>query len=316
MSDLPAASLAWLATHHGVITTATLRSHKVGRSTIERLLTASVLRRRAKGVFVIATAPTTFEQRCAVVCAAHPGAFITGPTAGTLAGLRRMPTSGIHVAIDHGNRQEETPGIVWRQTTVIWSTDRVTRADGITVASAPRLAFDLAADLRPLDHLSVIHQLLDTGQLTIDDLVAIDTRLGHPARPGSGRFRKTLEAVGGHAAQQSHPEVALAEALRRHGVPIEHQVRVVRPTDGRPMRLDLAVPDARWGIELDIHPEHRSLEGHAADAERRRSAHRVGWQVETVSEHDVRDIDRLAAELAVLYRLRCRSVGIVEPRVS
>jgi hypothetical protein len=317
MSDLPAASLAWLATHHGVITTATLRTQKVGRATVERLLTAGVLRRRAKGVFAIATAPRSLEQRCAVVSAAHPNAFVTGPTAGSLASLRRMPTtSGIHVAIHHGNRQDATPGIVWRQTTVIGSCDRTTRPDGITVASPARLAFDLAADLRPLDHLSVVHQLLDTGQLTVDDLVAIDARLGHPARPGSGRFRRTLEAVGGHTAQQSHPEVLLAEALRRHGVPVEHQVRVVRPTDGRPMRLDLAVLDVRWGVELDIHPEHRSVEGHAADAERRRSAHRAGWQVETVSEHDVRDVDRLARELAVLYRLRVRSGRPVHPRVS
>lgn len=272
MSDLPAASLAWLAAHHGVITTATLRAHKVGRSTIERLLTTGVLRRRAKAVFVIASAPATLEQRCAVLSAAHPRGFITGPTGGTLAGLRRMPTSsGIHVAVTHGNHHLTLPGIVWRQTTAIWSVDRTTRDDGIVVAAAARLAFDLAADLRPLDHLSIVHQLLDTGQLTVEDLVAIDTRLGHPARPGSGRFRNTIQAVVGHAAHQSHPELVLAEALRRRNVPVEHQVRVVRPSDGRPMYIDLAVRSAQWGVELDIHPEHRSLEGHAADAERRRT---------------------------------------------
>ena len=316
MADLPAASLAWLATHHGVITTSTLRAHKVGRATIERLLTIGVLCRRAKGVFVIASAPSTLEQRCAVLSAAHPNGFITGPTAGMLAGLRRMPTtSGVHVAITHGNHHLQLPGVVWRQTTMIWSIDRAPRDDGIVVAAPARLAFDLAADLRPLDHLSVVHQMLDTHQVTVDDLVAIDARLGHPARPGSGRFRRTLEAVAGHTAQQSHPEVALAAALRRRDVPVEHQIRIVRPSDGRPIHVDLAVPAVRWGIELDIHPEHRSVEGHAADAERRRTAHRAGWQIETVSERDARDVERLAAELATLYLLRCRALA-VHPSVS
>jgi hypothetical protein len=251
-----------------------------------------------------------------VLSAAHPSAFITGPTAGTLAGLRRMPTSsGVHVAITHGNHHLDVPGVVWRQTTMICSIDRTSRDDGIVVAAPARLAFDLAADLRPLDHLSVVHQLLEGGQLGIDDLVATDSRLGHPARPGSGRFRKTLEAVAGHTAQQSHPEVALAEALRRRDVPVEHQIRIVRPSDGRPIHVDLAVPAARWGVELDIHPEHRSVEGHAADAERRRVAHRAGWQIETVSDHDARDVERLAAELAALYVLRCRALA-VHPSVS
>ncbi len=74
------------------------------------------------------------------------------------------------------------------------------------------------------------------------------------------------------------------------------------------MRIDLAVPDVRWGVELDIHPEHRSLEGHAADAERRRQLHRLAWQIEVVSEHDMRDVERLADDLAGLYALRRRQL--------
>src|SRR3954447_4736361 len=102
MSELPTASLTWLASHHGVITTAALRDHEVGRSTIVRLLDAGVLVRMAKGVFVVASAPSTLEQRCAVLSAAHPSGFVTGPTAGVLAGLRRMPrTAAIHVAVRH-----------------------------------------------------------------------------------------------------------------------------------------------------------------------------------------------------------------------
>jgi hypothetical protein len=297
--------MRWLAEHHGVITTARLRDDHVSESTIARLVRNEVLQRAGKGVFVITTAPQTVEQRCVVQCASHPAGFITGPTAGALAALRRMPrTSAIHVSVGHGRHLEAVPGVKWRQTTVIWKADRSHRQDGIVVASWPRLAFDLAADVHQLDHVSVVNQLLHEGRVTRDDLVAIDRRLGHPARPGSGVFRRTLESLDAQAPNESHPEVVLAEALRRRGVAIEHQARVVGPSSGRTMRIDLAVPAIRWGVELDIHPEHRSLEGHAADAERRRELHRLAWQIEVVSEHDMRDVERLADDLAALHRDR------------
>ncbi len=249
-------------------------------------------------------------------CAAHPAGFVTGPTAGSLATLRRMPrASAIHYSVAHGRHLPAVPGIRWRQTTVIWQTDRVTREDGIVVASWPRLAFDLAADLRQLDHVSVVNQLLEEERVTVDELVSIDRRLGHPARPGSGVFRRTLDAISGEAPHDSHPEVRLAEALRRRGVPVEQQVRVVTPSHGRTLHIDLAVPDVRWGVELDIHPEHRSIEGHAADANRRREMHRSGWQIEVVTEQDMLRLDALAADLADLYLLRRRAV-FSHPSVS
>jgi hypothetical protein len=316
MSDLPAASTTWLADHHGVITTTALRDHRVGESTVARLVRSAVLRRVAKGVFVIASAPSTLEQRCVIQCAAHPAGFVTGPTAGTLAALRRMPqATAIHFSMAHGRHLAREPGVRWRQTTVIWTVDRVTRDDGVVVASWPRLAFDLAVDLRQLDHISAVNQLLEQERVTVDELVAIERRLGHPARPGSGVFRRTLDAVSGGAPQGSHPEVRLADALRRRGVPVEQQVRVVAPSHGRSLHIDLAVPDARWGIELDIHPEHRSIEGHAADANRRREMHRAGWQIEVVTEHDMLRVEAVAADLAALYILRRRSL-LDHPSVS
>jgi hypothetical protein len=311
MSELPAASHRWLADHHGVVTTAVLRAHGVGRSTVTRLVDAAVLGHVAKGVYVIASSPPTIEQRCAILSAAHPTGFVTGPTAGSLAGLRRMPrTTALHYSVRHGVHLDRIPGVAWRQTTVVRPADRRRRDDGITVASPARLAFDLAADLHQLDHLSVANQLLESRAVTVDELWAIDRRLGHPARPGSGVFRRTLTSLGSTSApNESHPEVVLAEALRRLDVPIEHQANVHRPSNGRPMRIDLAVPDIRWGVELDIHPEHRSLEGHADDARRRREMHRAGWQIEVVTEHDMGDVDSLARDLAALYQIRRRQIA-------
>ena len=67
----------------------------------------------------------------------------------------------------------------------------------------------------------------------------------------------------------------------------------------------------RWGVELDIHPEHRSVDGHHRDARRVRSLHLHGWQVEPVADRDVdtpSGLERTADDLLELYRERVASL--------
>ena len=307
MSDLTPAAMALFARRHGVLATSHLRECGVGRSTTERLVRARVLRREHKSVYVLAAAPSTFEQRCAIVCAAHPEGFLTSTTAGVLLPLRRMPPrTGIHLATRHGVHLPADLGVVHRQTTAMYEHHVHRRPDGISVARPPRLAFDLSIDLLPIDHLSVIHQLIEQRHTTLDELVAIADELCHPARRGSGRFRESLARFGGGDAADSHPEVVLAEALRDRGVPVVHQARVVRVGRGKTAKIDLAVPEVRWGVELDVHPEHRSIDGHSGDARRYRDLHIADWQVEPVSEGDMSDVATVADDLAALYRARQR----------
>ena len=304
MNELTPAALQLLADHHGVITTACLRSAGVGRSTTDRLVKAGVLRAVLKGVYVLAATKPTLEQRCVVLSVAHRTGYVTGPTAGKLYDLRRMPqTSALHFACPHGVHLPIQIGVTFRQTRALTTADRWTRPDGITIVKPRRLAFDLANDLTPLDHASVLQQLLDRRLVTFSELVATGARLCHPARPGSNRFEQSLHRLDGSSPAQSHPEVVLAEALWERSVPVERQARVVRSA-GSFVHVDLAVPEIRWGIELDIHPEHRSIEGHAGDARRYRSLHLVEWQVEPVSEEDIANLVTLADELAALYRAR------------
>jgi hypothetical protein len=310
MRDLTPGAVAWLAGHHGVITTPALRANGVGRSTTERLVRAEVLRCPHKGVYVLAATTTTLLQRCVVVCAAHPAGFITSVTAGTIIGARRMPfVSGIRFAVRHGVNLPSELGVVLRQTTALSPRHIHHRDDGIAIASPARFCFDVTRDLPSLDHLSVLHQMVDQGRVTIDELVAIGDELCHPARRGSTRFRESLARLGSGAAAQSHGEVQLAEALRERGVPVECQSKVDRGNRGKGARIDLAVPEVRWGVELDVHPEHRSLEGHGGDAQRYRDLHLVDWQIEPVSEADLADVNSLADELAGLYQARRRQVS-------
>jgi hypothetical protein len=124
-----------------------------------------------------------------------------------------------------------------------------------------------------------------------------------------------LRRLGGDPAGQSHAEIVLADELHLRGVPVERQTQLVRAAGGRLARIDLAVPDIRWGIELDLHPEHRTVDGHAGDARRYRDLHLVEWQIEPVSEIDMLDPPSIADELAVLYQARRRQVR-PQPSVS
>ena len=314
MSDLTPAAQRWLAEHHGVITTSQLRGADVGRKTQLRLLDRGVLVNVHKGVFIVSSAPRTLHQRCAALCAAHPAGFVTGPTAGSFLGLRRMPAnSSIHFSIRHGAKVSPERGVRFRQTTVLRAFDRHVRADGITIASGARLAFDLAANLRALDHLSVLNQLLHERRTDLDELARMGRRLAHPARRGSTTFMRNLTQLGA-VPLESHPEVILAAALRRRNIPIEHQSILANLPDGRTARIDLAVPAIRWGIELDIHPEHLTVDRNAGDARRNRQVHMVGWQIEPVTAADMSNVEHLADELATLYHLRRRSVA--DRRVS
>jgi hypothetical protein len=310
-AGLTSAAQQWLKDHHDVITSAALHKAGVGRSTTARLVRDGVLRRSHKGVFVTASSRPTLEQRCAVLCAAHPAGFVTGPTAGSMLGLRRMPRNApIHFSVRHSVHLPVDRGVRFRQTTALRPQDCTARGHGITTASWARLAFDLAADLRPLDHLSVLQQMLHERRVTTDELVAVERRLGHPARPGSGLFRRNLERIDCSAPNESHGEVELAEALRARGIPIEHQTRLLRASNGRTARVDLAVPAVRWGIELDLHPEHRTFDGQAKDARRTRDLHVLDWEIEPVTELDMQDVPALADELTALYRARCQRPSV------
>ncbi len=221
-----------------------------------------------------------------------------------------MPrTDLIHLSVAHGSNIGPLDGVVLRQTTNIAPADVQRRHDGITMASAPRLAFDLGADLNSTDHASVVEQLLQERACTYSTMLITARRLLHPNRPGSVTVAATLESRGRRAPAESHPEVALGEVLRARGVPVEPQHSALRLTNGTRIRIDLAVPSIRWAVEIDVHPDHLLLEGTSRDKARDRQCHLVGWEVERVTALDLTDLDGIADELLELYRARCRAVS-------
>ncbi|WP_162941905.1 type IV toxin-antitoxin system AbiEi family antitoxin domain-containing protein [Desertimonas flava] len=148
-SPFTPAAAKWFGTHHGVATAAELQRCHVGRKALARLMRLGVVVRFARGVYVLTSAEPTLEHRCRMLSCLYPSGFVTGPAAAVLAKLRRQPrTFLVDICLPHGVHIDPMPGVRFRQSTKIRRDDRRRRDDGITVASAPRLAFDLAATTR------------------------------------------------------------------------------------------------------------------------------------------------------------------------
>ncbi len=313
MPDLPPSALAVLQRRLGVATAAMLTAAGVSSGRRKRLVRQGVLARVHHRVYRIASAEDSFLARCVALCLAYPCGFVTGPSGGRLLGVRRMLRSDeIHFCVPHGFHHDPVEGVVFHQSTSITPMDIMRLDNGLVVASWPRLGFDLARHLSPEDHASVIEQILADRRCTAGTLAGVGRRLIHPGRAGSWLFATTMANRIAGGALESHAEVLLAQALAARHVPVVAQLRNLTLPNGSHIRIDLAVEDARWAVELDIHPDHL-LDGATKDKRRDRQLHQIDWQVERVTALDMQDVAAIADELTINYHLR---VSALEKRAA
>ena len=179
-----------------------------------------VLRRFARGCSRSRRPRRRSSIRCRVLCCSIPPASSPGPPPGCsgVCGASRIrcctsprctgggsTPSSASIPADHGRSP----------------IDRMQRPDGIVVASWTAAGVRSCRRPGPLDHRSVVHQLLDRRLVTVDELAAIGRRLCHPARRGSTTFRQTISTLLGQPHHDSHPELVL-RAMRSlaRGVPV------------------------------------------------------------------------------------------------
>ena len=79
----------------------------------------------------------------------------------------------------------------------------------------------------------------------------------------------------------------------------------IRLDDGTTIHPDVAVPNVRWAVEVDHITWHGGRFDAQRDKARDRQARRVGWQVDRLSDLELReDFESCMDELAGLFRLR------------
>lgn len=290
MPQFTRAALAHFESHHGVASSRDLADLGLSSHAIRTLVAAGNLESILPNAYRLPAVPFDEPARCAAVCAAHPEVVISGPTAGRLWDLRRLPPDRrIHVLAPPASQPTVVSWVVPYRTAAFHHDDVHVRADGIRVTGRARTALDLARTLPPADLLSVIEQAMHDGRLTPDEMRRVAVDWISPRRPWLRRYLGVLDRRVSGGAAESHYEVMLGDALTAAGIRgLVRQFVIDLPGYG-PARFDLAVPRLRWAIEVDVFPTHQETAGRDADSWRDRAAREVGWIVDRVIRSDFGD---------------------------
>ncbi|MEM1335304.1 MAG: type IV toxin-antitoxin system AbiEi family antitoxin domain-containing protein [Actinomycetota bacterium] len=312
---LPAAAHQLVSTQYGLITPAQLEATGLTTSQIRHLVRRGQLVRYPglAGVYRSPSVPDSERARCAAACLARPGAVVSGPTAGRWWGFRRLPDDRrIHVLIPENAARPDAPWVSAHRCASL-AMRQVTAQPGLAVLAPLDTVVDLAPFLTDADLESVLAQALGDRRTRPEDVNDHLRALAHARVRGATRvLAMTRAAIPGGPAE-SHGEVQVIAALRAAGISgLVGQFAVSLPEFGA-VRFDLAVPEARWAVEIDLHPTHFDRHGASRDAARDRAAAAAGWVVRRIVADDMVSLphlaDRLRRELDTRRALLARRAG-------
>jgi very-short-patch-repair endonuclease len=276
---------SWMRDHHATVSAAALEAARISTPQRDRLVAAGVIERVIDGAYRFVGAEQSELTRCAGLCTSRPHLIIAGPTAGRIWLIRRSPRDGlIHVIAPPASQPCREAWVRPYRTALIHDDEIVVRSDGIRLTCPPRTLIDLARYL-PADALaSAIESALHRGLCTVATLYRLAERLNTPGRPWVRRFLRVLAGRAPGRPRESDWERRVYDGLVQRGVRgLESQVRETLAGIGH-VRFDIAVPSIRWVLEVDVHPEHRTLEAQAGDHRRDCRGRRIGWFVDRVGE--------------------------------
>lgn len=299
------------AAQHWVASTAQLRQLGVSHPSMSKAVAAGMVERIANGIMAIPGHGHTFDARCTTLHLMAPsGSFLSGPTAGRLHQLRRMPAEPVEITIRE-DRAMVAPS--WaRVARTSWDDrePRVQRTDGLVVASPLRTLFGLAAQRSQRSFEQAAEDAWHRQLVTPKSAAAYLATIRRRGRTGVARFESWLE----RCAPLDRPgttglELLLVDLARSAGLPEPHRQFPVRLRSGIEIHLDLAWPDIRFAIEPGHSWWHGGDPGQRADQRRDRECAEVGWQVVRFDETVWDTRDATIRQIGSMYSARTRDVA-------
>ncbi len=272
---------------------------------VRRLVQGGSLISLHAGVYRSASTPDGFETRCVAACLADPEVVVSGPAAARLWGFRHVHRPEVPEVLVSHDRTPMTKGVRIRRTNILGDEDRVRRDDGIVVATPARTWFDCAKYLGDERFEKLTEWVLDT-HCSVPLLWREVRRMCGRGRQGSARVRLVMsQRESWQRPAGSGLEMDVFNALRERGIgPLVRQ-HPLRLPDGMVIHPDVAVVPLRWAVEVDHVTWHGGRFEAQRDKIRDRQARRLGWQVERVTDQELRDSFRRAVDdLEELFRLR------------
>lgn len=294
-------AVAWMRTHHGVISRRRLIELGLTPAAIEAMLVVGELVCVHEGVYRHTLWPVTLESRCAALCAADSTLVICCGGATALWGFRGCSRLGLHVTTT-STGQPFIGGPLLHRCPVMPVTHVHERDDGIRVTSPARTMFDISKHVEWRTLESAIEQGLRRSQFDVPALYEIGRTLCRRGRAGSKLFAAVLTARPAERRPvDSHPELVLASMLAAIGVHLAPQVELRLP-NGQVIHPDLGDPAVGFYVEIDDHEWHSGRSASTYDDQRDRQVRLGGGWIERVSTAEISPLrPGLLAELREAY---------------
>jgi len=301
--------LALFASQHWIASSAQLAALGVGRSTLSRARLLGVVTSPLRGVVAVAGAePSLAGRALAAQLAAGAEAFVSGPTAGALRGLRDMPRHRIELTIcEHRRVRLPDDHRLVRTSWLEEPRDVERRTDGIRIASPLRMLFGLAEQFNQHRFERAAEDVWHKGLVTPDEAGEYLAAIRRSGKTGVIRMETWLERAACRPPRttvQSGLEQAFVDMIERVGLPTPVRQHPLVLATGELIHLDLAWVDVRLAVE----PGHSWWHGgdlrQRRDQDRDRACAVVGWHVVRYDETAAGDPAATARELLALYQRR------------
>lgn len=245
---------------------------------LRRLVATGWCEQVAEGVFRVAAAPRSREQRWALALATQPAASaLSHESAGESYGLpgvrSRLPT----VSVERG-RSHRNPLAIVRTTLWLPAAHIVVRRN-LPTTTVARTLFDLAGVLPPPAFEVALDGALSRRLCTVGQLERVHFVLARRGRRGTALVRRAVEARGtGFVAPASELERVGRRVFAEGGLPAP-RFEIDLGGERWVGRVDCVWTEAKLVVELDSRRHHEALLARDADRRRDNELMAQGWRV-------------------------------------
>jgi hypothetical protein len=302
--------LKFLAAHHWVASIEQLRELNVTPDALKHARRTGAVLSPARGVVAVPGVELTIEGRALLAqLAAGREAFVSGPTAGAIHGLRAMPTAVVEVTVVRRHLVMPAQCRLVQTHWLVEERDVIVREDGIRLASPLRMLFGLAGQFNQFRFERAAEDLWHKELATPEEAWEYLEEVRRSGRGGVKRMADWLEK----AALRDRPaesglELDLLALVDRAGLPDPERQHPLRLPSGEVIHLDIAWPGIRLAVEPGHSWWHGGDLGQRRDQTRDRACGAVGWMVLRFDEWAAKDGVAAVRELQAVYRARSQAV--------
>jgi very-short-patch-repair endonuclease len=297
------------ARQYGVAGVHQLAERGISRSAVHRARRRGIIDDVTTGVVRVRSTPLSLRGRAmAVQLRSGRNGMISGWTAGSLVGLRSMPTRSIHVTVPPAFRRAMPDWADVHRSA--WGDAGSHDHHGFRLASPMRMLFGLAAAFNQHRFERAAEDAWHLELITPDEAARYLELHRCRGKDGVVRIERWLEHSCGRARPtQSNLERVLLDALEQTGLPRAQRQHPLTLATGETIHLDIAWPDIRLAVEPGSSWFHGGDLGQRRDQARDRACGEVGWLIVRFDD-ELRDHPHLAArQVARIYARRSIDVG-------